>query len=313
MPIQARAEDIVLSGLTHRLWRWESSAETPKAHPDRSQEPLFLLLHGWLDQGRSFDGMAELLVGHGEVWGLDFRGHGQSEWIGRGGYYHFIDYLRDVCQLLESPRCQGREVVVIGHSMGGSVASLVAGAVPDAVSALVLMEGSGPPARQPADTLARSRVWLRDLSRYGKGPKFYASAEELQSRVGVIYPEFDDEQVQRFIRSAIVFEAGQGWRWRYDPLHRCTNPIPFMQELYIAFAKEYKGPVLQIHGTKSRLARRGDAEVQARETAFSGPRQEHGIEGAGHMMHFSHPEPCCAAILAWAWAWRAALPPLTST
>jgi len=33
---------------------------------------------------------------------LDWRGHGDSGWIGPGGYYHFVDYVADLAVLMET-------------------------------------------------------------------------------------------------------------------------------------------------------------------------------------------------------------------
>lgn len=284
-----REERIELSGLSHRLLCWDGPTE----------QGTVLLLHGWLDQASSMAGVAQGLSGQHEVLALDFRGHGHSEWIGKGGYYHFFDYLRDVVQLLEEPRLARAPVWLVAHSMGGAVAALVAGTAGASIAGLVLLEGSGPPAMPASAAFGRSRQWLTDLRRSAGGPKFYESQELLIQRVGLLYPDFSKELLTRFVSEATVHEEGKGWRWRYDPMHRCTNPSPFQQDIYTAFAKAYKGPVLQIYGEQSPLARRNDPQVLAREAAFPGPRTVLGIPEARHMMHLTHPQACVQAIVDW--------------
>ena len=62
-------------------------------------EPLVLII-GYLDlanSGRAF--VAALKKKHGDIpWIIapDCRGHGDSGWVGAGGYYHFPDYVFDL-------------------------------------------------------------------------------------------------------------------------------------------------------------------------------------------------------------------------
>lgn len=284
-------QEVILSGLRHRLSHFAGPRD----------KPAFLLLHGWLDQGSSLFDLAQGLSDLGEVFVLDFRGHGHSEWIGPGGYYHFFDYLRDIEELLVSPcsaLCRA-PIWLVGHSMGGAVSTLVAGTVPEKIHGLVLLEGSGPAALPASAALKRSQRWLQDLRRFGAGPRHSDSPGVLKARLASLYPAFDAALLERFAIDAMVHEEGKGWRWRYDPLHRCTNPLPFQQEIYLRFASAYPGPVLQIYGEASPLARRDDPQVRAREAAFPGPRVQVGIPDAGHMMHLSHAQACLRAIRSW--------------
>src|SRR5512141_2311782 len=91
---------------------------------DRGEGPLTLLLHGWLDHAGSFDLLAPLLPGR--TVALDFRGHGGSEWVGAGGFYHFVEYVGDIDGVLDA---LGADAVrIVGHSMGGAVGLLYAAA-----------------------------------------------------------------------------------------------------------------------------------------------------------------------------------------
>ena len=58
---------------------------------------MLALLHGFQEHAHAWDRTAPLLAASGRhVVAWDARGHGDSEWIGRGGYYHFADYVADV-------------------------------------------------------------------------------------------------------------------------------------------------------------------------------------------------------------------------
>ena len=105
-----------------------------------------LLIHGFLDSSATW----LPVVGHGlgdagfHLLIPDMRGHGDSDRIGAGGYYHFADYLADIDALIatlpdETP------IALVGHSMGGSICAYLAGAFPDRFHKLALLEGMGPP------------------------------------------------------------------------------------------------------------------------------------------------------------------------
>ena len=80
---------------------------------ERGEGELTLMLHGWLDHAGSFDLLAPLLPGR--TVAMDFRGHGDSQWVGPGGFYHFVEYIADLDGALEvlSPQ---EPVRIVGHS-----------------------------------------------------------------------------------------------------------------------------------------------------------------------------------------------------
>src|SRR5262249_32648516 len=112
-PVTPRSRHVVANRLRHHLVEWG----------DRGT-PL-LLLHGFLEHARAWDLVAPQLAAAGyHVFALDWRGHGDSEWIGSGGYYHFVDYSADLAFVI---RALGGRAVLVGHSMGATSAMNYAG------------------------------------------------------------------------------------------------------------------------------------------------------------------------------------------
>ena len=83
----------------------------------------------------------------------DCRGHGDSGWVGDGGYYHFPDYVLDLDSVIQALGVQS--IKLIGHSMGGTISLLYTGAFPERVIKLALIEGVGPVGMNFADAPLR--------------------------------------------------------------------------------------------------------------------------------------------------------------
>ena len=98
-----------------------------------------LALHGWLDNAASFTRLGPLLTGC-RVIAVDQRGHGMTDHLGRP--YHIWDGVPDVIGILDALGWE--QAILLGHSMGAAVATLVASAYPDRIQALWLVEGLGP-------------------------------------------------------------------------------------------------------------------------------------------------------------------------
>ena len=121
--------EVVANGLRHNLLEWDGKGHT-----------TLLCLHGFLDLSWGFAPIAPALAAAGyHVVAPDLRGHGDTEWVGAGGYYHFMDYLHDVADLVDAVARE--ELVLLGHSMGGSIAALFAGVFPGRTRRIVVMEG----------------------------------------------------------------------------------------------------------------------------------------------------------------------------
>jgi pimeloyl-ACP methyl ester carboxylesterase len=144
-----RTQSIVLRGLRHHLTRWGPA-----------DAPPIVLLHGWMDTGATFQFLVDAFEEPFAFVAPDFRGFGQSEWEPHG--YWFPNYLADLDALLDAMSPQ-EPAIIIGHSMGGNVASLYAGVKPERVRKLVNMEGLGLPRTKPEQAPARYREWLDQL------------------------------------------------------------------------------------------------------------------------------------------------------
>ena len=82
-------------------------------------EPL-LFLHGLSLCRDTWEEIALRLMSRHQVWTLDFRGHGHSD---RASSYELADYISGAEKILGAI---GRPTIIVGHSLGGCVAGVLA-------------------------------------------------------------------------------------------------------------------------------------------------------------------------------------------
>jgi pimeloyl-ACP methyl ester carboxylesterase len=271
------------TGLGYNVWEWDGPGET-----------TFVLLHGFTDLGAGWCEVAPRLAPHGHVIAPDLRGHGDSDRAGGGGYYHFFDYLADVDDVIRQlarPR-----VVLVGHSMGGSVAGYYAGVRPERIARLVLIEGLGPPDLIGGAGATRTAMWI-DAWRKARAeePRPLPSLDEAVRRLRK-NDELLEEPLARRLAELGTREVPGGRVWKHDPLHLTFGPYPFRLDMAKAHWERVTCPVLLVDGARSRL-NLPEAERAARRASFA--RHRHlTIEDAGHAVQRHQPARLAEAILA---------------
>ncbi|WP_292497929.1 alpha/beta hydrolase [Mesorhizobium sp.] len=99
-------------------------------------EPPLVLVHGFTDTSRSFSLLAPHLSGRRLIM-PDLRGHGGSQ---AGGGCSVDDFADDMAGLIQSLRLD--RPVVVGHSLGGMVSTVLAAQHPELISGLVILAGT---------------------------------------------------------------------------------------------------------------------------------------------------------------------------
>lgn len=281
-------QTVEANGIAHFVVRFGEARE-----PERT----LVCAHGFLDHAFGFEPLARHLVPMGfAMIAFDFRGHGRSGWVPPGGYYHFADYVADLDALL--PKIAPPRPHLLGHSMGGTAAGLFAGARPEAIGKLVLLEGLGPPEAPVAEAPQRMRAFLDGVARVRERGREHpgrpmASVEEALVRMRRVHPEIGDDP-GLFLAEKATRELPDGTRvFRYDPLHRTTSPNLYRFDVHAALLGEIRAETLLVYGSKG--YRFPPEEEQRREAAIPSRRRVI-IEGAGHMMHWTHPREVAEAI-----------------
>jgi pimeloyl-ACP methyl ester carboxylesterase len=98
--------------------------------------PTIVLVHGWALDRHVWDGQAPSLSGRYRVVTLDLAGHGES--AGSRSAWTMAAFGEDVKAVVEA--VGAREVVLVGHSMGGPVVLEAARRMADRVNGIVLVD-----------------------------------------------------------------------------------------------------------------------------------------------------------------------------
>jgi pimeloyl-ACP methyl ester carboxylesterase len=256
---------------------------------DPAGEPI-ILVHGFLDQAHSWKIFVAELIAQTRrpLWIIapDCRGHGDSGWVGAGGYYHFPDYVFDLDCVIRNLGIT--RFCLVGHSMGGTISFLYAGTFPERLAKLVLIEGVGPLGMEFADAPPRLAGWIGELHDRGRNHfREYTSREAGANQLQQTNPRLRKEFAIDLARAGMRQNDKSKWIWKFDPLHRTAAPQPFYAAQALEFFRRIECPVLIVDGQESRQNRRTDK--QQRYDAIRDHRIAR-IACAGHMVHQDNPE-----------------------
>ncbi len=264
-------EWVTVSGLKHHLNVWDGGGST-----------TVLFLHGYLDLGRSWGFSIDALGDNDwHIVAPDWRGHGDTQWIGAGGYYHFTDYVRDLEQIVRHVRRD--RLVIVAHSMGAMVATLWCGTRPDEIDGLVLVEGLGPVPVRAEDYPDRMRRWLEQTAPYDsdKRDRPMNNVEHVERRLERAFPRLSKYVLAETARFATKNAADGKLRWKYDPLLTTNAPMPTLPSIAAEFWKRVTCPVLWIGGQESPWVRPEVFQWLDRVNDLT----KRILPGVGHMVH----------------------------
>ncbi len=245
-----------------------------------------LALHGWLDNANSFAPLAEYL--DNPLFALDFPGHGHSQHRPPGTALHFVDYVRDVVAVLDA--LGWRQCLLLGHSMGAGVASLVAGTFPERLRGLALIEGLGPLSGEAGEAPGQLRKAVDAMLRPAGNKRCYPSREEaIVARTGGFGGLGRDAAALLCQRG--LEEVPGGWQWRADSRLRLPSSLRLSEEQVRAFLRAIPAPVWLLCGQQG-MGGNGGFDARVREV----PEIEVIHQPGTHHLHMEKPAETAAAL-----------------
>ncbi|HPF25038.1 MAG TPA: alpha/beta hydrolase [Steroidobacteraceae bacterium] len=280
--VTARIEFRDIRGLRHRLVRWGPESPDP-----------IVLLHGFMDCALTFQFLVDELPADWSLVAPDWRGFGGTD--STGVSYWFPDYLADLEELLDvlTPDVPAR---VIGHSMGGNIASLYAGVRPDRLRWLVNLEGFGLRRVGPEMAPVRYAEWLDQL-RAPRAERRYESPAQLAAILLRRNPRLSPATAQFVAAAWTRPTADGGFELATDPMHRLANPVLYRRDEAEACWRRMQCPMLMVLGEHSEYWQ--GLGVEGTDEHFRTiyrQAQLVTLPGVGHMLHHEDPAAVAAAI-----------------
>ena len=257
-----------------------SKATTPSVHATQVGETgeRVVFLHGLFGQGKNFSTIAKALQPEFRSLLVDLPDHGRSAWTEEFGYELFADLVAD--RIREGFATEG-PVHVVGHSMGGKVAMVLALRHPELVDRLVVVDISpaGGGDQGEFEHLLDSLVAL-DLAGLSRRSD---ADERLSESIG-------DARVRGFLLQNLRSgKDGFHWQANLELLRRELPAIGGFPDLDGTFDR----PVLWVAGERSPYVRPEHEDDMRR--LF--PRTvQVTIKGAGHWVHSEQPEAFVSAL-----------------
>jgi len=240
--------------------------------------PPLVILHGLFGSGRNWASVARALGARHRVFTLDLRNHGDSPRAASMGYR---EMAADVAHFLARHGLEG--ATVIGHSMGGKTAMVLALEHGALVGRLIVVD-IAPVAYRHSHLPLIEAMAAVDLARASRRAEVDAALKDAAPEAGL----------RAFLLHNL--ETGEGdLRWRVNLAALGDN----MDEL-IGYpdgleGRSYAGPALFLAGADSDYLRR---EHAAAIRALFPAAEIDAIAGAGHWVHAEQPQAFLARVQA---------------
>jgi pimeloyl-ACP methyl ester carboxylesterase len=228
---------------------------------DASKVPV-LCLHGLTRNSRDFAALAEHIAPARRVIVPDQRGRSRSQYDANWLNYHPSTYVDDMWTLLCELSLE--RVIVVGTSLGGLMAMLMAATRPQALAGVVLND-IGP----EIDPTGAARI----QSYAGRLPPVRTwddAAAQMKMTFGLALPEYSEQQWLAFARQSFDEGADGVPRLAADPkigdaIRSIPPPPGATQAMWLAFGQLRNTPALALRGAHSDLLSAATFERMQRE------------------------------------------------
>ena len=245
---------------------------------------LILCLHGWLDNSSSFIPLIKHLQ-NTHLVAIDLPGHGKSSHKSADAHYHFLDWVYDVLMLIESNHWDN--IHIVGHSMGGMIASAFTAAFPEKVKSLTLIDSIGVIYGKDEEATTQLRKGM--LSRVKNNTSIAKINKKLTkdraTKARVLMSDLSYEHAELIV-SRNLKETEDGTFWRSDRNLNTVSPYRITRSQAEQLVSDISVPTQLIYGSN------GLDFVQEGIKNFSPMIKNFQIEKleGGHHIHMENPK-----------------------
>jgi pimeloyl-ACP methyl ester carboxylesterase len=231
-----------------------------------------VFLHGLFGQGRNWTQVGKALADRHRVLLVDLPHHGRSGWEDD------FDYLR-VADRVAGLLAADDPVALVGHSLGGKVAMVLALQHPALVERLCVVDVS-PVAYDHLSEFEKYVAAMRGLD--------LGSLTQRSDADAALAAAVPDDTVRAFLLQNLRRD-GDRWRWQanLEVLGAELPAIGGWPEARLAGLPPYEGPVLWVAGARSAYVTPDYAPAMDRW--FPGNRKV-TLKDAGHWVHSEQPQ-----------------------
>ena len=245
---------------------------TTITHGEPTEKPTLIIAHGLFGSGRNWGVIAKRLADRRQVVAVDMRNHGTSPWQPTHDY---PGMAADLAAVIES---LGEPVDIVGHSMGGKAAMVLALTQPDLLRRLIVAD-IAPTAYSHTQQHLIDAMRAVDLSRVERR----ADAEAQLAQI-------EDPTLRSFLLQSLDLKEKK-WRLNLEVL---TEYMPQVLS-FPAMVGQFTGPAFFLTGAESTYVR---PEHRAEIKRLFPAARFAKIPGAGHWLHAEKPREFEGAVRA---------------
>uniref|UniRef100_A0A6B2LBA9 AB hydrolase-1 domain-containing protein n=1 Tax=Arcella intermedia TaxID=1963864 RepID=A0A6B2LBA9_9EUKA len=206
-----------------------------------NKDKRVLALHGWLDNAATWDKLAPYLVQHDYVVVcLDFIGHGKSDH--QDGDYSIMTHVLTTVSCIHAIGWDS--LILMAHSMGAAVATIVSSVLTDVIKKLVLVEGLGDwPSSLDAVGVLNAGLETRTKAYMQRQPKIYPSIESAINKLRENNKTLAETSAKVIVQRSLL-KVQDGYSFSHDP-RLVAKPVSKFHEMDVRnFISNIKCPVL---------------------------------------------------------------------
>lgn len=205
----------------------------------KSNQTPILAIHGWLDNAASFIPVMNELPEFNWT-AIDLPGHGNSYHRPEYCHYHFIDWISDLISIIEV-KYNNDPVVIVGHSLGGMLATVLAGTYPELVKKLIVIDAVGLVTQSEDVNDIRKALDSRIEQAKKQKTKHISVKAAVKARVNA--GDIKLSSAELLVKRNIM-ETSEGFLWKTDQRLRTSSPVRLSEQQSISIIQHIKAPTL---------------------------------------------------------------------